>query len=160
EPTQSRPSRPLPSAGSTRRAGPHQHTHPASAPAGLPWRPASTLPTGPAAFGPDAQDLAVLAGLTPGNRLARAYPGVLGLVGCAGPHTDEVTSTQDLTRRFSTTPTAETMQALFEETCPAAARRWTGGNDDRYVAGYLWWFEDGVPGRAVRRFLCTVSLAG
>jgi len=43
---------------------------------------------------------------------------------------------------------------------PAAARRWTGGDDVRYVAGYLWWFEDGVPGQAVRRFLCTVSLAG
>jgi len=126
----------------------------------LPWRPASTLPTGPALFGPDAQDPTVLAGITPGNCLAQARPGFVDLVACSGPHTDEVTSVQDITRRFPTRPTYEEIQALFEEACPAAARRWTGGDDARYVAGYLWWFEDGVPGHVVRRFLCTVSLAG
>src|SRR5262249_24456838 len=92
---QPRPSRSQPSAGPSRRPGSHQRPHPTSAPADLPWRPASTLPKGLAVFGPDAQIPAALAKITSGECLAWAQSGyvdLVDLVDCSGPHTDEVTS--------------------------------------------------------------------
>jgi hypothetical protein len=82
------------------------------------------------------------------------------LVPCSGPHTEEVTRSEDLTTRFPTTPTSDQIGALSDELCPAAGRAWTGGDDPAYVTGNVWQFDYGVPGQVVRRFLCTVELAG
>ena len=102
----------------------------------------------------------MFARLGTGSCLAQADPYAVHLADCGGPHTDEVTSVEDITARFATIPTQEQVQSLSDRLCPAAGRLWTGGDDPRYIPGYLWRFDDGVPGQVVRRFVCTVALAG
>ncbi|MER7274991.1 hypothetical protein ABT369_11075 [Dactylosporangium sp. NPDC000244] len=71
-----------------------------------------------------------------------------------------MTLLRDLTAQYATTPMTQQIFALHDELCPPAARAWTGAADARYESGYLWQFQDGVPGQAVRGFACTVRLAG
>jgi hypothetical protein len=39
-------------------------------------------------------------------------------------------------------------------------RAWTGGADPRYTFGFVWHFDNGIPGRVVRAFACTAELSG
>ncbi|MER7004943.1 septum formation family protein [Dactylosporangium sp. NPDC000555] len=131
---------------------------PATAPATwpVPWTPATALPGGP-----DATRADVFAALRPGACLAETpNRRSIAVVPCGGPHTDEVTLVRDLTATFATVPTVDQIAVLDEQLCPAAVREWAGGRDDRYTSGYLWWFQEGIPGQAVRRFVCTASLSG
>jgi hypothetical protein len=128
----------------------------AQPPAGRrPWAPATWVPTGD-----DTMQSAVFARLAVGSCLTSTVGLTVYLVPCTGPHSDEVTSTYDLTERFPTTPTMDQVQSLHDELCPAAGRAWTGGDDPRYTTGYLWHFDNGVPRQVVRRFVCTVELRG
>ncbi|WP_018685034.1 hypothetical protein [Actinokineospora enzanensis] len=52
------------------------------------------------------------------------------------------------------------MNTLSSELCGPAAEAWVGDLDRRYHPGYLWQFENGTPGTAVRAFVCTVTLSG
>jgi hypothetical protein len=82
------------------------------------------------------------------------------IVPCGGSHTDEVTLVTDMTQMFTTTPTNDQIQALNNGLCPAAAQFWTGASDPQYASGYVWHFDDGVPGQSVREFACTAQLFG
>jgi Septum formation len=132
-----------------------RQTTPAAAP--VPWTPATAMPS----TGPDATRADVFATIKVGTCLAET-PDLRSIiiVPCLGPHTDEVTLVRDLTVMFATMPTDDQIQTLSQQLCPAAAHVWTGGTDERYDSGYLWQFEDGVPGQVVRGFACTVTLAG
>jgi hypothetical protein len=102
----------------------------------------------------------VFARLGIGSCLAYTDPGSIHLVPCSGPHSDEVSRSEDLPTRYPTTPTIDQISALSDELCPAAVRAWTGGDEPSYTAGFVWQFDDGVPGQVVRRFLCTVEFTG
>ncbi|WP_238012482.1 septum formation family protein [Dactylosporangium sp. AC04546] len=122
----------------------------------LPWAPATTLPVGENAYHPE-----VFARLVVGSCLAET-PDLHSatLVPCSGPHTDEVTRVDSLTNQFSTLPTLEQVDVLNDQRCPPAANAWLGGADPQYTSGYLWWFENGAAGVAVRGFVCTVTRTG
>ena len=123
----------------------------------LPWSPATTLPV----TGPDATRADVFATVRVGTCMAEAANlSSIIIVPCSGPHTDEVTLVRDLTSVFAATPTNDQIQALNSQLCPSAAQTWTGGAAQQYSSGYLWQFQDGVPGQVVRSFACTVMLAG
>jgi hypothetical protein len=92
----------------------------------------------------------VFARLAVGSCLANADPGIFHVIPCAGPHTDEVTLSEDLTTRFPTTPTIDQILALSNELCPAAGRAGTSGDKPDYTTGYLWQFDNGVPGQVLR----------
>jgi hypothetical protein len=111
--------------------------------------------------GPDATRADVFATIKVGACVAMT-PDLrsITIVRCSGPHTDEVTLVRGLTGIFATTPTNDQIQTLNNQLCPAAAQVWTTGADQRYTSGYLWQFEDGVPGQVVRAFACTVMLSG
>jgi hypothetical protein len=131
------------------------HATPAARP--LPWTPAAAMPP----VGPDTSQASVFATIKVGTCLATtADLRSITIVPCSGPHTDEVTLVRDLTVLFATTPTNDQIQTLNDQVCPAAVQAWTGGADQRYTSGYVWQFEDGVPGQVVRAFACTVMLSG
>lgn len=127
----------------------------AAPPRALPWTIASSLPPGP-----DVSTAEVFAQLAVGSCLAYTDPGAFHVVPCSGPHTDEITLSEDLTTRFPTTPTIDQITALSDQLCPPAGRTWTGGDTPEYTTGYLWQFNDGIPGQVLRRFLCTTELSG
>ncbi|GGM12000.1 septum formation family protein [Dactylosporangium sucinum] len=122
----------------------------------LPWTEATALPVGESAYRPE-----VFARLVVGSCLAETQDMLsVTLVPCSGPHTDEVTRVDGLTDQFPARPTVDQVEALNARRCPAAANAWLGGADPRYTSGYLWWFENGVPGQAVRGFVCTARRTG
>jgi len=121
----------------------------------LPWRQASSTATGENTF-----QTAVFARLRVGSCLSQVTTSRIDLVSCSDPHTDEITGVHDLTAGYPTTPTYDQIDQLHEQRCPTDARDWTGGDDQQYTTGYLWRYEDGIPGQAVRVFVCTARLAG
>ncbi|WP_433063438.1 septum formation family protein [Dactylosporangium sp. CS-033363] len=122
----------------------------------LSWKPATEMPDGP-----DPNDPKVFASLKVGTCIAQAANlRTAAVVPCSGPHTDEVDLVRDLTAEFPTTPDYRQIDRLNTALCPGAVRDWTGGRDGRYTSGYLWQFQNGVPGQAVRGFVCTAQLSG
>ncbi|MBV8996725.1 MAG: septum formation family protein [Pseudonocardiales bacterium] len=72
-----------------------------------------------------------------GSCLAHPDPASIPqLVPCSGPHTEEITRTEDLTARFPQVPTQDQVQAVGDELCPAALRAWTGGDEPRYAVDF------------------------
>jgi hypothetical protein len=122
----------------------------------LRWTPVAGMPQG----GSDTTRADVFATIKVGTCLATTADLRSTVVPCSGPHTDEVTLVRDLTTIFATIPTNDQIQTLDNQLCPAAGQAWTGGADQTYTSGYLWQFQDGAPGQAVRAFACTVMLSG
>ena len=86
----------------------------------IPWTIASSVPT--------AQELTldvVSNQLRVGTCLARSDESPMPwFVPCSGPHTHEVTRTEDLSARFPTMPTTEQDKVVGDELCPVALRAW------------------------------------
>ncbi|WP_026423258.1 septum formation family protein [Actinokineospora inagensis] len=123
----------------------------------LPWTTANAMP----AAGSDIGRGDVFATIKVGTCLATPSDLYhITTVPCSGPHTDEVTVLRDLTPVFGTMPTMDQIQDFQARTCPDAAQRWLGGGGPQYASGYVWVFENGTPGEAVRSFACTAMLAG
>lgn len=76
-----------------------------------------------------------------GSCLAYDADRAVYLVPCSGPHSAEVSRSEDLTTRFPTMPTFEQFSALSDELCPAAGRAWTGGDEPSYATGYYFRFD-------------------
>lgn len=112
----------------------------------LPWTIASSVPTG--------QELTldvVSNQLRIGSCLARSDVAPMPwLVPCSGPHTNEVTRTEDLSARFPTMPTTEQEKAVGDELCPVALRAWIGGDDPGYKVSF---------GAVDWHLYCTANLA-
>ncbi|WP_433222085.1 septum formation family protein [Dactylosporangium sp. CS-047395] len=159
-PQQAQPAQAQPTQAQPAQAAPSSAPPPAvpTAPAGqtLSWKSATEMPDGP-----DPNDPRVFAELKVGTCIAQAANlRTAAVVPCSGPHTDEVDLVRDLTAEFPTTPDNRQIDRLNTTLCPGAVRDWTGGRDGRYSSGYLWQFQNGVPGQAVRGFVCTAQLSG
>jgi len=138
--------------------------------AAAPTAPASATAAGPAGQarrwsiasgqdpGADVLDAATFAALGTGSCLVWLSSSAVSAVACDRPHSAEVSGVHDITADFTATPTQDGITALSGRYCPADRRTWTGSRLTVYADAYLWRWEPGAAGPALRRLLCTVSL--
>jgi hypothetical protein len=109
--------------------------------------------------GADVLDAATFSALDTGSCLVWLSSSAVSAVACDRPHSAEVSGVHDITADFATTPTQDGITALSGRYCPDDRRAWIGSGLTVYADAYLWRWEPGAAGPALRRMLCTVSLA-
>jgi hypothetical protein len=109
--------------------------------------------------GTDVLDAATFAALATGSCLVWLSSSAVSAVACDRPHSAEVSGAHDITADFTATPTQDGITALSGRYCPDDRRAWIGSGLTVYADAYLWRWEPGAAGPALRRMLCTVSLS-